>query len=1038
MRTKLTIASMLVMVLLLSILSIQQALAQSSTVHGKVTDPDGTPLSGATVQVKGSAVSALTNETGNFSIVIPGINTTLVVSYVGYIEKEIVVRSAGQAISVLLEPAATGLDEVVVIGYGTAKRKEVAGAVSVVNAKEAGANTSTNPSQLLIGKAAGVQVVQSNGAPGADAQIIVRGTGSFTSVEPLYVIDGIQGDKNLFNSLSSLDIDNITVLKDASSTAIYGAAAANGVVIVTTKRGRSGAPRVSVTSQWGLAQAWRELDVLNAAQYVDALRDFAATINTALPAKFNTPDVLVDRNDWQKQVLQKGLVSENNVNISGGSEKVIYSMSVGYITQQSTIKNLTNKRLNARFSLEETLGRFKFGQTLNIRQTNTNGVMTNLIRAVGYAPYKPIYDETVLGGYSNVTNVDDFSNVDNPLLSINVNDQKRKEYVFFPQLFGEVSILRGLKFRSQISAAIGGGRNTGYQYPFTASNNLTYARQATLEYNDYSHYTFENYFSYDTRFGLHTISATLGNSYLDAGNWSRLSGLGSNIPNDNIQNISVSPSQTVNGSGFNYARPSVISYFARLNYSFDDRYILTASFRRDGASNFGANNRYGNFPGAGFAWRFSNEEFIASALPFLTDAKLRVGWGRTGNNNIPNFLTSPLTFAGDPTGNLVYSFGPNEEFRPGTTISTLSNPNLRWEQTDQTDIGLDLGFLNNRLNIAIDWYSRKSSGLLVSVPIPGSTGIGLSGGQPTKTVNAADARNTGVEFQVGYADKVSANFDYNVSANIAFNHNKVLSLGSEFAAPIQAGSFDQLSTFTYTATGSAIGAFYGYRLDKVASTQAEIDALNARAPGGVYQEGLLPGDFIFKDLDGDNVVTAADQEILGNPIPKVVYGFNAGVNYKNFDLNIVLSGVSGLKLVNATRFNTLVMATGHNATTGILDRWKQQGDNASLPRLGQNANSSGNLRASDWWLEDGSYARLRNITLGYTLSSAKLVNIAGGAFKNIRFYVAAQNLFTITRYTGYDPEVSVQEGASYIFNRGIDDGQIPQPKTFLAGIQLGF
>ncbi len=1033
---KLTITPMLLM-LLLGMLSVYQAIAQNTTVHGKVTDAQGVPLSGATIQIKSTTTSVRTDESGSFSIAIPRTNTTLVVSYVGYINREVVVTNTDQVVTVLLESAATGLDEVVVIGYGTARRKDVVGAVSSVAAKEAGANTSTNPSQLLIGKAAGVQVVQTNGAPGADAQIIVRGTGSFTSVDPLYVIDGIQGDKNLFNSLSSLDIDNITVLKDASSTAIYGAAAANGVVIITTKRGRSGAPRVAAISQWGVARAWKQLDVLNAAQYVDALKDFAATSNTTLPAKFNTPDVLVDRHDWQKEVLQRGLVSENNVNISGGNEKVLYNMSVGYITQQSTIKNLVNKRLNARFSLEETLGRFKFGQTLNIRQTNTNGLMTNLIRSIAYAPYKPIYDESVLGGFSNVTNVDDFSNVDNPLLEINVKDEQRKEYVFFPQLYGEVTILNGFKFRSQISAAIGGGRNTGYQYPHTASNNLSYARQATLEYNDYSHYTFENYFSYDTRLGLHAISATLGNSYLSAGNTSRLSGLGSNIPNDNIRNISVSPSQMVNGSAFNYARPSVISYFARLNYNFDNKYFVTASFRRDGASNFGADNRYGNFPGAGFAWRFSDEDFIASALPFLSDAKIRVGWGRTGNNNIPNFLISPLTFAGDPTGNLVYSFGPNEEFRSGTTISTLANPALRWEQTDQTDIGLDLGFLNNRLNIAIDWYDRKSSGLLVSVPIPGSTGIGLSGVQSTKTVNAADARNRGVEFQVGYNDKPSANFDYNISANVAFNNNKVLSLGSEFAAPIQAGSFEQLSTFTYTAAGSAIGAFYGYRLDKVASTQAEIDALNAKA-GGIYQEGLLPGDFIFKDLDGDNMVTAADQEILGNPIPKIIYGFNAGVNYKNFDLNIVLSGVSGLKLVNATRFNTLAMATGHNATTGILNRWRQEGDNAALPRLGQNANASGNLRASDWWLEDGSYARLRNITLGYTIPPVKLTNVVAGAFKSIRVYVAAQNLVTITKYTGYDPEVSVQDGASYIFNRGIDDGQIPQPRTFLAGIQLGF
>ncbi|MBX3255363.1 MAG: SusC/RagA family TonB-linked outer membrane protein [Chitinophagaceae bacterium] len=483
-----------------------------------------------------------------------------------------------------------------------------------------------------------------------------------------------------------------------------------------------------------------------------------------------------------------------------------------------------------------------------------------------------------------------------------------------------------------------------------------------------------------------------------------------------------------------------MSYFARLNYSYDDKYILTASFRRDGASNFGANNRFGNFPGVGLAWRFSNEDFIQTGLSFLSEGKLRIGWGRTGNNNIPNFLIKPLTFAGNPTGNLVYSFGPDEAFIPGTTISTLANPNLKWEQTDQMDVGIDLGFINNKLNVTIDWYKRKSTGLLVSVPIPSSTGIGVSGEQSTKTVNAADAQNTGIELQVGYADKASKDFGYTISANVAFNRNKVLSLGGEFTAPIQAGAFDQLSTFTYTAPGSAIGAFYGYRLDKVASTQAEIDALNAKtgSSGTEYQEGLMPGDFIFKDLNGDNVVTSADQEILGNPIPKIVYGFNAGINYKNFDLNIVLSGVSGLQLLNATKFNTQVMATGHNATTAILDRWRQEGDVASLPRLGQNANSSGNLRASDWWLEDGSYARLRNITLGYTLMQDKIAGFAMGAFKSIRLYVAAQNLFTITRYSGYDPEIFAQNGASFIFNRGIDDGQIPQPRTFLAGIQLGF
>lgn len=1030
---------LLCMVLLMSTLLFQQAYAQDNQgISGKVTDETSNPLANATIKIKGTTVNTVTDAQGNFTLKQAKRNSVIIVSYVGYLDKEVTIGNPDQLVTVTLTLSTTALDDIVVIGYGTAKKKEVAGAVSVVTAKEAGATTSTNPSQLLIGKAAGVQVLQTSGVPGADAQIVVRGSGSFTSVDPLYVIDGIQGDKNLFNTLTAQDIDNITILKDASSTAIYGSAAANGVVIITTKKAKSGAPRVSVTSQWGVAKAWKQMDLLNAKQYVDLLKDFAATSNTSLPAKFNTNAVLVDSTDWQKEIFRTGLVSENDVNVSGGSDKVTYTFSAGYITQQSTIKDLTNKRLNARFALDETLGRFRFGQSVNIRYTNTNGVLTNVSDALGYAPYKPIYDPNILGGFSIVSNVEDFSNVPNPLQVLHVKTQASREYVFFPQLYGEVNLFKGLKFRSQLSATVGGGRSIGYQYPYTASNYLTFTRQATQGYNDYSNYVFENYFSYTKTIGKHNFSATLGNSYLSAGNSTGLTGTGSNIPNDNIQNITVSPTQTVTGSSYGYAKPSVISYYGRINYTFNDKYILNASFRRDGASNFGVNNRYGNFPGVGVAWRFSDEDFIKEGVSFISDGKLRVGWGRTGNNNIPNFLTSPYTFGGSPTGNLVYSFGTNEAFYPGTTVNSIANPDLRWEQTDQTDIGLDLGFLNNKLTLSVDWYKRASSGLLVSIPLPASAGIGNTGVIPFKTINAADAENKGVEFIISYRDAISRSVTYNVSFNGAINNNKVTSLGSEFAAPIQAGAFGQLSTFTYTAKGSAIGAFYGYRMEHVASNQAEIDALDAKAPGGKYQDGLKPGDFIFKDLDGDGLVNSKDQEILGNPIPKFVYGFSAGINYKNFDLNLVLSGVSGLKLLNAMKFNTLIMATGHNATTGILDRWRQDGDVAALPRVGQNANASGNLRASDWWLEDGSYLRLRNITLGYTIPTSSLSGIAKGSFKTVRIYVAAQNLFTITNYTGYDPEVFSQNGGSFLFSRGIDDGQLPQPRTFLAGIQLGF
>jgi TonB-linked SusC/RagA family outer membrane protein len=1024
----------------------ERFIVTAQKIGGKITDEKGEALPGVSVRIKGTQSGTLTDAAGLFELEIPDRTAVLVFSFVGYNAQELEVGDR-TTFNLSLTPSDLALNEVVVIGYGSARKKDVVGSVDIVNASDAGSTTATNTSQLLIGKSAGVQVVQSNGTPGSDAQILIRGTGSFTGVDLLYVIDGIQGSKTMFNTLAPQDIDNITILKDASSTAIYGSAAANGVVIITTRKGRSGAPKINFNTQWGVSKAWKTLDLLNAPQYIELLKDFAATTNSALPDKFNTPDVMVTRNDWQKEIFRSALVSQNDINISGGSEKVTYNFSLGYMNQQAIVKNYTDKRVNARFSLDERIGRFRLGQTLNIRYVKDVGQLASISDAVYYAPYKPIFDPTVLGGYSNTTNVDDFSNGSNPLAAINLIHPVTSQFVFFPQAFAEVDILKGLSFRTQLSAEIGGGKSNSYQYTHASGNNLVQPQQATLGYNSHSYYTFENYFSYNNTFGKHNISATIGNSYLDPGSSSGLNATGTSIPNNSIQNISVAQSQAVTGTSYGYARSSVISYFGRAVYSYNDKYIFSGSYRRDGASNFGANNRFGNFYGLGLAWRFIDEEFLKNGLSFISDGKLRIGLGRTGNNTIPTTgVTSVLTFSGSPNGNLVYSLGTNEGFSPGTTINTLANPNIKWESTDQTDIGLDLGFLNNKLNVTVDWYNRKSSGLLVSVPVSGSTGASLSGGQPSKYANAASAQNKGVEFSVGFRDATNRGFAYNINANLAYNKNVVNSLGSEFAAPIQAGAFSNLPTFTYTAAGSAIGSFYGYSVDHVAKDQAEVDALNAKAvektgnPDTQYQAGLLPGDYIFKDLDGNGTVTESDRKILGNPIPKVVYGFNAGLNFKSFDLNLVLSGVSGLKILNAFKFVTINESTGHNASTDILDRWRKPGDVATLPRAGQSATGDANLRPSDWWLENGSYLRVRNLTLGYTLPQGVISNIGRGKVVNrIRIYVAAQNLLTFTKYTGYDPEVSVQDGGSYIFSRGIDDRQqLPQPRTFLCGLQLGF
>jgi len=1006
-------------------------------INGQVLDENGLPLPGVTVKLKGSSIGAVTDIQGRFKIDVPNANAVLVFSFVGYATQEdVVVPDKQMTINMKLEDSK--LNEVVVIGYGSAHRKDLVSSVDVVSAKDAGSNTATSAAQLLIGKAPGVQVTNQDGVPGSTPQITIRGIGSFTSANPLYVVDGIQGDIGL---ISPQDIENITILKDAASTAIYGVAGANGVVMVTTKKGKVGPAQVAFTSQVGMSIVPKKFDLLNAAEYVKLLTDVDASQSQPVPVKLTTPYVLVDRNNWQNLIFQTGISTQNQVTVSGGSEKVIYNMSAGYVTQQPITKGYQYNRFNSRFSLEEKLGRFHFGETLNIRYTTTQGQTANIGSALTYAPYQPIYDPTIPGGYSILTNADDNSNAINPLEPLGVQSESSSEMYLFPQVFGEVKILDGLTFRSQASADYGSSESNSYNVAYVTANKLAFASEAGRSFSIYSDLpaVFENYLSYNHSFGKSNIALTAGTSYSAEGTSASLGATGTGMLTDAIKDIAIAPQTAVTGNSSGYFSPRTESYYGRLIYSYDDKYIFSATIRRDGSSTFGPLAQWGNFPGAGFAWRFSQEDFIKSAFPFISDGKLRVGWGRTGNNNIPAFLYDVNTFSGSPAGNLVYSLGQPKQFTTGTTVIALGNPLLRWESTDQTDAGIDLGFLNNRITFTADYYNRKSGGLLSQIPVPTSSGIGLSGGGYNEYVNAADIQNKGFEFQIGYHSAVKRDFSYNVSVNGSFNDNKTLSLGPQSLGPIIAGTG---AVETMTMPGIPVGAYYGYVVDHVASTQAEIDALNAMAQKktgnatAVYQAGLKPGDFIYKDLTGDGTVTTADQKVLGSAIPKFIYGINMAANYKNFDLNIVLSGVQGVQIGNNLLQTTEFAATGHNASTAILNRWEQPGDNAALPRAGQDI--AQNTLPSSFFIQNGAYLRLRNLTLGYTLPKATLQSFSGNVLSKLRLYIAAENLLTITGYKGYDPEVGTSNANDNIFNRGIDNGQVPQPRTFLFGIQAGF
>ena len=1019
---------------------VTQLHAQNKRVTGTVTDADGKPLSGVSIVAEGTQTGTASGENGRFSITVP-LNARLVFSYVGYANQTLATAGTN-TINVTLRQNGdnANLNEVVVIGYGTARRRDVTGAINTVTSKDFGNNSATQPAQLIQGKAPGVQVVNSSGLPGSGANIVIRGVGSFTNVSPLYVIDGIQSDPGLFNAINPQDIESITILKDAASTAIYGASAANGVVLVTTKRGKSGAPKISVLSQWGVAWRPKKLSVLNAAQYADLAKDYAASQGSTLPDKFNSPDILTTRTDWQDAIFRRAPLSNNSISLTGGSEKVIYSLSMGLIDQKAIVQNYHYQAANFRFSLEEKLGIFRFGQSLNSQFLHNTGNAADTTSALYMPPYFAIYDSTRLGGFTAATNVKDLSNAGNPLVNIYNRNTVNRNYLLYPQFFGEVNILKSLMFRSQVAVSIGGNNFSEYQKPFIDGNDLATGRSATEAQSSYNWYLLENYATWNQGFGKHHIQLTAGTSYKDKGRSSYLRAQGTGIANDVVQNISVALTNTVTGASVGYGNSNVgISYFGRLVYNFNDKYILSASIRRDGSSVFGPANKFGNFPGVGFAWNVSGEDFMRN-ITAVNDFKLRASWGKVGNSLIGAFQTAPTTYSGSPTGNLVYSFGQNEAFYSGTTINSISNPNLKWEETVQTDAGFDLGLLHNALSVTFDWYNRKNNDLLVNVPIPNSTGAGGVGGSPTIASNAASAQNTGVELAITYRKNSTTGLSYSIGVNGGYNKNKVISLGSQFSAPIRDGAFDQNSAATYTAPGLAIGSFYGRVVDHVAIDQSDIDKYNKIAVSrgnttGIYQANLKPGDFIFKDLNGDGVVDDKDQTVLGNPIPKFVYGGTINLGYKNFDFNMAVAGVTGLKLYKEQNYVLEGTAALHNVSTEMLNRWRKPGDIAKFPRAGQNP--SNNLQPSDFYIEDGSYARVRMITLGYTIPRSALGAFSKGIVSNVRLYVSAENLITITKYSGYDPEISTPAGSNFIFARGIDRGQLPQPKTILFGLQIG-
>lgn len=1012
--------------------------AQKLTVTGTVfSSEDNLPLPGVNVIVEGTTVGTTTDMDGKYSIDVNSPNVNLVFSYVGYVSQTIPVNGQSR-IDITLVTDVSSLEEVVVIGYGSTSKRNIASSTAVLKSTEIVGLATTDARQSLQGKMAGVQVVNNSGDPGAGARIIIRGMGSFSNVDPLYVIDGIQGGD--INSVPPQEIENITVLKDASTTAIYGSAAANGVVLITTKSGRKGNVVVNYDGTVGMAEVTKRLDMLNASQYVDLVADIQAAGGLQLTDKLKTPDVRIDRTDWQEEIFQRALVTEHNLRFSGGGENVAYSFYAGYQNQGSTIidRNFQRYTFGAKLSEDLFKRKLRLNEGLRVKNDIDNGILANFNDALRMPPYLPVYDPTNLGGYSRADKVTDLNDANNPRNSVYNSDYESRELNIDLDLSAELDIFKGLTFKSQSRISGGNSHNFTWNNPSNGGN-FTKTSADMSEYFNFSYdFILENFFSYNKSLGNHDFIATLGNAYNPSRIYRDLTVGASNYTSTAIENVALGNTTSINGASVNSSR-SRLSYFGRFGYTYKGKYVLNASVRRDGSSVFGVNNRWGTFYGVGLAWTVSEEDFM-DAVPAISNLKIRTSYGKTGNDNIPPFKTSASVWKGS-SNNIVYSFGDDLNFAYGSIINSIPNPDLKWEETNQFDAGFDLGFLNNSLTFIFDYYNRANKDLLIETQLPLTTGLGNPGQVGTQWVNAASMKNTGFEAAITYSNQAKE-FRWDVSLNTTYSINEVTALGTVGDLPISKGEFVAgIGNTTRTDIGHPLASYYGYVFDHVVSSQEELNQLNAaavEASGGTvteYKVGLKPGDRVWKDIDGNGYINDKDRTYIGNPSPKWQYGAVFNASYKSLDFQLMLHGVMDVDVVNGARYWWEGMSKPFNNTAEVLRRWKQDGDITDIPAAGQNSGS--NLSFSDWYVEKGDYLRVKNVILGYTLPQALFRN----TLSKLRFYVAVQNALTFTNYSGYDPEISANspnDNNTYIFERGVDLYQRPNPRIYRLGIQLNF
>lgn len=985
--SKLRTLSLLLLMMLLTL----PAVAQKRAITGTVTDAGGESIIGANILVKGTTLGTITDFDGKFRIEA-ATGDVLVISYIGMLSKEIAVTNTTSVYNVQLLDDTQKLEEVIVIGYGTVKKKDVTTAITTISTDDLDQRPIVTAAQALQGKAAGVSVVRPSGAPGAGLAIRVRGTTSMNSSnDPLYVVDGVTLDDISF--LSSNDIASMQILKDASSAAIYGSRAANGVVLITTKNGAAGKAKISLNSYTGLTSLTNKVDVLNTAQYRELLADMGST--TALP------DNLTDQTDWYSETFKSAMTQNYQFSVSNATDKINYYVSAGYTGEEGIIKVAYFDRFNFRSNIENQIRPWlKIGANVSYSDYTSNGIISGqganragVVLSVLNAPtYAPVMDPNNPTQYNtNFYGVNITSPVENMARS---EDNKSRNNRLISTGSAEITFLPNLKLRSTVTLDRYYNHSTSFLDPQKTSYGRSQRGVATDNRSMTTVMIYDNILSYNKAFGDHSIDfmgGTSGTTSYYTASYQTVT----NFETGAIKTLNAG-NKVSQGNGTFDANNSMMSYVGRIAYNYMSKYLITANMRIDGSSKLHPDYRWGYFPSFSGAWRISSEDFM-SDLTWIDDLKIRGGWGQTGNtaglgdhDYLERSSITRVNWWETGKGNAV----------PIITQSSLRNIQLSWETTTQTNVGMDFTLLKNRLNFTLDYYFKRTTDMLMNVALP-------SGSAAASSIkrNEGEMTNSGFEFAVNSRNLQGA-FSWNTDFNISFNKNKLVSLDLT-QVYYDAKTSDVITEYIVrNEPGRPLGGFYGY-----------------------FTDGVDPetGEFIYRDINNDGQVTSSDRTFIGDPNPDFVYGMTNTFTYKGLNLSIFLQGSHGNDIFNASRIETEGMYDGKNQSIRVIDRWRRPGMVTTIPKAGYD------LRISDFFVEDGSYLRLKDITLSYDL--AKTVLKTSG-ISRLQPYFTASNLLTITRYMGFDPEVNQWGNSGTV--QGIDWGTYPQTRSFIVGVNIEF